>query len=94
MSQMMLLGCGSSGGGGSYTPPGDAITSKVLLAFSLRRLFTGNAESLQVRESVGSTNADVGTLVTGDFDAASFTTHIGAGSGFARTAYDQKGTMD
>lgn len=79
------------GGSAAYVPPLDAVTSKVLLAMSLRRLFTGNAEGIQVRESGGSTNADIGTLATGDFDATSFTTHIGAGNGFCRTAYDQKG---
>lgn len=81
-------------GAASYTPPGDAITSKVLVAMSLRRLFLGNAEGIEVRESGGNTNADIGTIVAGQLDADAFNAHVGVNNGFARTAYDQKGTKN
>lgn len=88
---MMTTCCGSSRtGGASYTPPLDALVSKVWASFGLTRHFAGIADSLRVRESGGSTEQDIGTLVDGGFDVASFTGFIGANNGFARTAYDQK----
>lgn len=78
----------------SYTGPLDAISSKVLAAFGTVRLFAADAEGLNVRRSSDSTAQDVGTLATGAFDAATFTSFVGGGSGYAVTAYDQKGSAD
>lgn len=77
-------------GGSSYTPPLDAINSKVWMSWGLSRHYLGVADSLRVRESGGSTEADIGTLATGLLDTAALATHIGAGSGFATKAYDEK----
>jgi len=79
---------------GGYTPPLDGLASKVLTAWAAFRLFTGNAESLRVRESGASTEADIGTLAAGGFDTTAFATHVGAGNGFAAKAYDQNGSND
>lgn len=88
----MLMGAGPSSGGAAYAPPLDALASKVLAAFATFRLFTGNAESVRVRESGGSTEADVGTLSAGGFDTVAFNAHVGANNGFAAKAYDQNAT--
>lgn len=72
----------------------NAIDSKVILAWGLQRFYSANAEALEVRRSSDSTAQGVGSLATGLFDAASFTTFVGGGTGSARTAYDQKGTKD
>lgn len=92
-SQMMLLGCGSSGSGSVFTPPLDAVTSKLIAAYGLGCLLTGVTDAANVR-AVGGANdgaaTDVGTLASGDFDAASFTTWIDGGSGWATAAYDHK----
>jgi len=60
------------------------------MAWGLSRLYLGVADSLRVRESGGSTEADVGTLSTGLLDTAALATHIGVNDGFAAKAYDQK----
>lgn len=93
-SQMLLLGCGSSGSGESYTPPLDAVSSKLLAAYACHRLITGVSDGVRVRESAGSTEQDVGTLVTGDFDGDSFTTFINGGTGYAAKWYDQVAAND
>lgn len=93
-SHMMLMGAGPSNGGLGYTPPLDGLASKVLTAWATFRLFTGNSESLRVRESGGSTEADIGTLASGGFDTTAFAAHVGAGSGYAAKSYDQNSTND
>lgn len=77
-----------------YVGPLDAVASKVLVAYGTVRLFSSNAEGLNVRRSSDSAAADVGTLNNGEFDATTFTTHVGGGSGYAATWYDQAGTAD
>lgn len=83
-----------SASGAAYAPPLDGLASKVLTAWATFRLFTGNAESLRVRESGGSTEADIGTLASGGFDTTAFAAHVGAGSGYAAKGYDQNGAED
>lgn len=92
-SHLMLMGAGPSNGGGvSFTPFLDGITtSKIWASYGLARQFTGVADSLKVRESGGVLpDTDIGTLASGGFDAASFSSFVGVNNGFARTAYDQK----
>lgn len=93
-SGIMLLGCGSSGSSITYTPPLDAVSSKVMAAYGMNRLITGITESLRVRESGLSAESDIGTLATGAFDEAGFTTFIGANSGYARKVYDHVAAND
>lgn len=94
-SQMMLLGCGSSGSGAAgYTPWLDAVAAKCIAAWGMQKLITGVTDAARVRESGGSTEADIGTLTTGAFDSSAFTTHVGGGSGFAAKLYDHMASND
>lgn len=63
----------------------------VQAAYSFRKLRTAYAGSaVRIRESGGSTEADIG-FVGNDFDTAAAATHIGGGSGLIVTWYDQSG---
>lgn len=93
-SGIMLLGCGSSGSSITYTPPLDAVSSSVLAAFGFTRLFSGVTDGARVRRSSDSSEQEVETFATGEFDSAGFTSFVGGGSGYARYWRDQKGTLD
>jgi hypothetical protein len=66
-----------------------------LAAYSFRKLRTAYAGSaVRIRESGGNTEADIGFTSGGDFNAAAAASHIGGGSGFIVTWYDQSGNGD
>lgn len=89
------LGAGRyTAGGVSYTPWLDDVSSKLLAGFGGQRLITGVTDAFNVRRSSDSTEQAVGTLASGLFDAASYASFIGGGSGYASAAYDHKAAND
>lgn len=94
-SQMMLLGCGSSGSGVSYTPWLDAVESKCIAAYGFQRLITGVTDATRVRDFAVA-ELDVGTLSDGGYDVDGFANHVAAegGQGFAAKLYDHKSSGD
>lgn len=77
-----------------YVGPLDGVASKVLVAFGMVRLFSANAACVNVRESGGNTEEEIGTLSDGEFDVDAFTAHVGANNGYAETWHDQAGGND
>lgn len=62
------------------------------LAYSFRKLRTAYAGSaVRIRRSSDNAEADIGFDASGDFDTAAAAAHIGGGSGFIKTWYDQSG---
>lgn len=76
-------------GGTVFTPPLDAVSSKLLAAYGLSRLITGVTEAARVRDFAVA-ELDVGTLADGEFDVDTFANHVAAegGQGFAAKLYD------
>jgi hypothetical protein len=68
----------------------DKVTSAAA-AYSLRKLRTDYAgAAVRVRRSTDNAEQDIG-FSGNDFDASAFSSFIGAGSGYAKTFYDQSG---
>ena len=90
-SQMMLLGCGGSGGA-SFVGPLDDYTSNLRVAHSVaRRLLSSYTGPLfRVRSSAGG-EQDIGYGLDGWADTAALASFIGANSGFVTIIYDQSG---
>jgi hypothetical protein len=62
------------------------------VAYSFRKLRNAYAGSaVRIRESGGDTELDIGFDGSGNFDTAAAAAHIGGGSGFIVTWYDQSG---
>lgn len=77
--------------GESGAPPiGDSLSgAEAIYSFKKQRTaYSGSA--VRVRRSTDDAEQDIG-FVAGEFDASSFTSFIGAGSGFCTTWYDQSG---
>jgi hypothetical protein len=69
--------------------------TNALVAYSLRKLRAAYAGSaVRIRRSSDNAEADIGFDGSGDFDTAAAATHIGGGSGFIVTWYDQSGNGD
>lgn len=60
------------------------------VAYSLRKLRSGQVNAIRVRESSGNTEADIG-FVGDTLDTAALLAHCGANDGFIVTWYDQSG---
>lgn len=90
-SQMMLLGCGSSGSG--FAGALDAYTTDLAGAWSVsRRLLTSHTGSLiRIRRSSDSTEQDIGFNGQGALDTAAIASFVGANNAFVVTIYDQSG---
>jgi hypothetical protein len=68
----------------------DAISS--VAAYSVRKLRTAYAGAcMRVRRSSDNAEADIGFGVSGNLDTTALLAHVGAGSGYVRTWYDQSG---
>jgi hypothetical protein len=70
----------------------DSLSTPAATAFSTRRLsvnYTGPA--LRVRRSSDNVELDIGFTASGALDTAALLTHVGGGSGFVTTWYDQSG---
>jgi hypothetical protein len=70
----------------------DRLSVSSAAAYSLRKLrsaYTGSA--IRVRRSSDNTEADIGFTAAGDLDTVALLAHVGAGSGFVTTWYDQSG---
>lgn len=78
-------------GGGGSLPLSDQIGSPVgLYGFrKLRAAYSGNA--VRVRRSSDDAEADIGFASDGSFDSAAFSSHVGVGTGYCVTWYDQSG---
>jgi hypothetical protein len=84
-------GGAAGGGGGGPSLTLDNITSAVLAWSIARKLRTAHSGSLiRVRESAGSTEADIGAS-DNVLDESALTTHTGANSGYVTKYYDQTG---
>jgi hypothetical protein len=65
------------------------------VAYSFRRLRTSySGSAVRIRRSSDNAEADIGFDANGDFDTAAAAAHIGGGSGFGVTWYDQSGNGD
>lgn len=92
MSQLSLLGCGSSGSGfaGSF----DSLSAGVFAAVSSRRLFSTfmGSSPMRMREQPGTTEADIAFAADyQDVSASERTSLLGSNDGRIVTAYDQTG---
>jgi hypothetical protein len=68
----------------------DAISS--VAAYSVRKLRTAYAGAcMRVRRSSDNAEADIGFDGSGNLDTTALLAHVGAGSGYIRTWYDQSG---
>ena len=77
--------------GGSFSGVLDGI-SNVAAAYSLRKLRSAySGYAVRVRRSSDSTEQDIGFDGSGNFDNSSFSSFVGAGTGYVRTWYDQSG---
>lgn len=96
-SQMMLLGCGSSGAGVTFTGVLDDHTTNLAVAWSLtRRLLTSYTGPLfRVRaDRVGQPEQDIEALANGDVDTSALQTFVGSDDAYLVTAYRQDGSSD
>jgi hypothetical protein len=83
---------GAAAGSPAEPPPLllDAITAAA--AFSTRKLRTAYAGAcMRVRRSSDNAEADIGFDGSGNLDTTALLAHVGAGSGYVRTWYDQSG---
>lgn len=87
-AQLLQLGVG--GGGVAPSLLLDTVTGAIG-AYSTRKLRTAYAgQCVNIRRSSDNATQDIG-FVSGDFDATSFSSFIGGGSGFVTKWYDQSG---
>jgi len=78
-------------GGVSFTGALDAYTANINGAWSVsRRLLTSyTGKLIRVRETGGSTEADIGYSSNGNLDVAALAAHVGSNSGFITKIYSQ-----
>jgi hypothetical protein len=70
----------------------DALGNSGAASYSLRLLDADKAtNAIQVRRSSDGALKDIGFTASGDLDTAALLEHVGTGSGFVRTWYDQSG---
>lgn len=80
------------GGGSPAETDIDAYTTGLWAAYSVRKILSAYAgDAMEVRESAGSTLADIG-FAAGGLDIAALATHVGSADGSVRTWYNQEGT--
>lgn len=91
MSQLSLLGCGSSGGGG-FAGILDAYSSNLAGAYDINRRLLGsyNGPLIKLRKASGG-ESDFSPLASGWLDVAGITTWAGVSPLFLVTQYDQSG---
>lgn len=96
MSQMMLLGCGSSGAGVSFAGALDAYTANLSAAWSVaRRLLASYSGALiRVRRSSDDAEQDINANSLGALNPAALATFIGSDSAYVTKVYHQNGGSD
>jgi hypothetical protein len=81
--------------GGYYGIPSlalDQIGVASAAAYSLRKLRAAyDGSAVRVRRSSDNTETDIGFTASGDLNTAALLAHVGSGSGFVTTWYDQSG---
>lgn len=79
--------------GGSPLPADylDQLSPAPILAFGLRKLISTATNAIRVRRSSDNSEADIG-FSGDDLDWAALASHVGGGSGYIRTIYDQTGS--
>lgn len=86
------FGFGSGVQGGGFVGPLDGYTTNLVALYGTVKMLSSYAGSaIKVRRSSDSTLQDIGFNADGTFDATSYASFIGGGSGFAHTLYDQSG---
>jgi hypothetical protein len=79
----------------SNQPVLDTLGNSGAASYSLRLLDADYADkatkAIRVRRSSDNTEADIGFTASGDLDTAALLAHVGSGSGFVTTWYDQSG---
>ena len=82
---------GFGGGSAPVTLPLDGYDTDLWDAWGTARLLTSYTGNLaQVRESTGSTSANIGYGASNLLDTAALASHVGAGSGYVAQLYGQK----
>lgn len=97
MSQMMLLGCGSSGAGApAFAGPLDAYTANLVVAWSVgRRLLASYSGALiRVRRDSDDAEQDISPDSLGALDTTALGAFIGSDSAYVAKVYHQNGGVD
>jgi hypothetical protein len=91
LARQRMMGYGTAAGGEVvYAGPLDAYATSLWEAWGFARLLSSYTGSLaQVRETGGSTSANIGFGSTGLLDTAALASHVGSNSGFVATLYGQ-----
>ena len=69
----------------------DQLGVQAAAAYSLRRVSSAASLACRVRRSSDNAEANIGFTASGDLDTAALLAHVGSGSGFVTTWYDQSG---